>query len=217
MRVRWRLAGLVLAATQLAGVAMAQRVVTKSGVLSGVREGGLSIYKGVPFAAPPLGDLRWRPPAPVAPWTDTRKANAFAPACTQVGVSMPGETPPAVSEDCRYLNIWTPAKSARELLPVIVWIYGGGYNNGSASMPLYWGDRLAHKGVIVVTIAYRLGPLGFLAYPQLTRESPDRSSGNYGLMDQIAALEWIQREHFRLWRRPEKRNDRRSIRRSNVG
>jgi para-nitrobenzyl esterase len=193
MRVRWRLAGLVLAATQLAGVAMAQRVVTKSGVLSGVREGGLSIYKGVPFAAPPLGDLRWRPPAPVAPWTDTRKANAFAPACTQVGVSMPGETPPAVSEDCLYLNIWTPAKSARELLPVIVWIYGGGYNNGSASMPLYWGDRLAQKGVIVVTIAYRLGPLGFLAYPQLTRESPHRSSGNYGLMDQIAALEWIQR------------------------
>ena len=111
----------------------------------------------------------------------------------QTGVSMPGETPPAVSEDCLYLNIWTPAKSVREHLPVIVWIYGGGYINGSASMPLYWGDRLAHKGVIVVTIAYRLGPLGFLAHPELTRESPHHSSGNYGLMDQIAALEWIQR------------------------
>ena len=106
---------------------------------------------------------------------------------------MPGETPPAVSEDCLYLNIWTPASSTHEHLPVIVWIYGGGYVNGSASMPLYWGDRLAQKGVIVVTIAYRLGPLGFLALPELTRESPHHSSGNYGLMDQIAALEWIQR------------------------
>lgn len=105
---------------------------------------------------------------------------------------MPGETPPAVSEDCLYLNIWTPAKSSHERLPVIVWIYGGGYINGSASMPLYWGDRLVHKGVIVVTVAYRLGPLGFLAHPELTRESPHHSSGNYGLMDQIAALEWIQ-------------------------
>jgi para-nitrobenzyl esterase len=111
----------------------------------------------------------------------------------QDGVSMPGETPPAVSEDCLYLNIWTPASSAHEHLPVIVWIYGGGYINGSSSMPLYWGDKLAHKGIIVVTIAYRLGPLGFLAYPELTRESPHHSSGNYGLMDQIAALEWVQR------------------------
>ncbi|MGO8720959.1 MAG: carboxylesterase/lipase family protein [Acidobacteriaceae bacterium] len=166
---------------------------TESGVISGVREDGLSIYKGVPFASPPVGDLRWRPPIRVAPWTGTRKADAFAPACMQVGVSMPGETPPTVSEDCLYLNIWTPAKSTHKHLPVIVWIYGGGYINGSASMPLYWGDRLAHKGVIVVTVAYRLGPLGFLALPELTRESPHHSSGNYGLMDQIAALQWVQR------------------------
>jgi len=193
MRKRRWYAGVVLAAIALAGLAAAQRVVTESGALSGVRENGLNIYKGVPFAAPPVGDLRWRPPVHVAPWTGTRNADAFAPACMQVGVSMPGETPPAVSEDCLYLNIWTPTKSAQDHLPVIVWIYGGGYNNGSASMPLYWGDRLAQKGVIVVTIAYRLGPLGFLAHPELTRESPHRSSGNYGLMDQIAALEWIQR------------------------
>jgi para-nitrobenzyl esterase len=106
---------------------------------------------------------------------------------------MPGETPPAVSEDCLYLNIWAPANGPQKRLPVIVWIYGGGYINGSASMPLYWGDRLAHKGVIVVTIAYRLGPLGFLALSELTRESPHHSSGNYGLMDQIAALEWVHR------------------------
>jgi len=193
MRKQWQFAGVVMAAIQLATVAVAQRVVTESGAISGLRESGLSIYKGVPFAAPPVGDRRWQPPAHVVPWTGTRNADGFAPACMQLGVSMPGETPPAVSEDCLYLNIWTPAKSVQEHLPVIVWIYGGGYNNGSASMPLYWGDRLAQKGVIVVTIAYRLGPLGFLAHPELTRESPHRSSGNYGLMDQIAALEWIQR------------------------
>jgi para-nitrobenzyl esterase len=177
----------------VADLAVAQQVLTEPGTMSGVREGGLSVYKGVPFAAPPVGDLRWRAPSPVAHWTGTRKADAFAPACMQDSVSMPGETPPAVSEDCLYLNIWTPAKSVQEHLPVIVWIYGGGYISGSASMPLYWGDRLAHKGVIAVTIAYRLGPLGFLAHPELTRESPHHSSGNYGLMDQIAALEWVQK------------------------
>jgi len=181
------------AAVQLTNFALAQQVLTESGVVSGAPEDGLGVYKGIPFAAPPLGDLRWRPPAHTATWAGTRKADAFAPACMQQGVSMPGETPPAVSEDCLYLNVWAPAKSAPEHLPVIVWIYGGGYRNGSASMPLYWGDRLAHKGVIVVTIAYRLGPLGFLALPELTRESVHGSSGNYGLMDQIAALEWIQR------------------------
>jgi para-nitrobenzyl esterase len=168
-------------------------VVTAAGALLGIRESGLNVYKGVPFAAPPVGDLRWRPPVQAAAWNGTRRADAFAPACMQRGVSMPGETPPPVSEDCLYLNIWTPASSAHARLPVIVWIYGGGYRNGSASMPLYWGDRLAHKGVIVVTAAYRLGPLGFLAHPELTRESPHRSSGDYGLMDQIAALQWIQR------------------------
>lgn len=193
VRNRWKFACLFVAAAQLASVVAAQQVLTESGTISGIPANGLSVYKGIPFAAPPVGDLRWRPPVHAAPWTGIRKANAFAPACMQVGVSMPGETPPAVSEDCLYLNIWTPAKTAHEHLPVIVWIYGGGYINGSASMPLYWGDQLAQKGVIVVTTAYRLGPLGFLALPELTRESPHHSSGNYGLMDQIAALEWIQR------------------------
>ena len=174
-------------------LAQGPKILTQSGVLSGVRAGSLNVYKGVPFAAPPIGDLRWRPPSSVTPWAGIRKANIFAPACMQDGVSMPGETPPAVSEDCLYLNIWTPAHSAHAHLPVIVWIYGGGYINGSSSMPLYWGDNLAHKGVIVVTIAYRLGPLGFLAHPELTRESTCHSSGNYGLMDQIAALEWLQK------------------------
>src|SRR5271169_3159160 len=195
MRNQWRFVWVLVAAAQLASAACAQQVLTESGTISGVSANGLSVYKGVPFAAPPVGDLRWRPPVQAAPWTGTRKADAFAPACMQVGVSMPGETPPAVSEDCLYLNIWTPAKAktANEHLPVIVWIYGGGYINGSASMPLYWGDRLAQKDAVVVTIAYRLGPLGFLAHPELTHESPHKSSGNYGLMDQIAALEWIQK------------------------
>jgi len=183
----------MVVAAQLASAAGAQQVLTESGTISGIRANGLSVYKGIPFAAPPVADLRWRPPVHAAPWTGTRKADAFAPACMQVGVSMPGETPPATSEDCLYLNIWTPAKTAHEHLPVIVWIYGGGYINGSASMPLYWGDRLAQKDAIVVTIAYRLGPLGFLALPELTRESSHHSSGNYGLLDQVAALEWIQR------------------------
>ncbi len=186
------LLAVVISAASAITLAQSPNVTTESGAISGLSESGLIVYKGIPFAAPPVGDLRWRPPVPVAPWTGTRKADAFAPACMQTGVSMPGETPPAVSEDCLYLNIWTPAK-AQERLPVIVWIYGGGFINGSASMPLYWGDRLAREGVIVVTIAYRLGPLGFLAHPELTRESPHHSSGNYGLMDQIAALEWIQR------------------------
>jgi para-nitrobenzyl esterase len=173
--------------------AAATPVQTGDGLVEGVRAGGLTVYKGVPFAAPPVGALRWRAPAPVPPWSGVRKADAFAPACMQTGVSMPGETPPVVSEDCLYLNIWTRAKPADAKLPVIVWIYGGGFFNGSAAMPLYWGDRLARKGAIVVTFGYRVGPFGFLAHPALTAESPHHSSGNYGLMDQIAALEWVQR------------------------
>jgi para-nitrobenzyl esterase len=175
------------------GVTLATTVQVQSGALQGVGANGLSIYKGVPYATPPLDELRWREPQPVTHWKGVRKATAFAPACMQTGVSMPGETPPAVSEDCLYLNIWAPVRRAGRRLPVLVWIHGGRYTNGSAAMPLYWGDHLAHKGVIVVTIAYRLGPLGFLAHPELTAESRHHSSGNYGLMDQIAALEWVHK------------------------
>jgi para-nitrobenzyl esterase len=189
-RIRWPFA--LLATILVPAVALASPVRIESGALQGVDANGLSIYKGVPYAAPPLGDLRWREPQPVKPWKGIRKAIVFAPACMQTGVSMPGETPPQVSEDCLYLNIWAPARRASTRLPVLVWIHGGGYTNGSAAMPLYWGDRLAKKGVIVVTIAYRLGPLGFLAHPELTAESAHHSSGNYGLMDQIAALKWVQ-------------------------
>jgi para-nitrobenzyl esterase len=193
MRLSRYVAASIALFLQPGGTALASPVLIESGTLEGVHADGLTVYKGVPFAAPPVGDLRWQPPQTLHSWNGVRKADSFAPACIQKGVSMPGETPPAVNEDCLYLNIWTPAKIANAHLPVLVWIYGGGYSNGSASMPLYWGDRLARKGVIVVTIAYRLGPLGFLAHPELTRASPHRSSGNYGLMDQIAALEWVHR------------------------
>ena len=193
MRNQWQFAVVMVMAWQAVCAAATPQALTETGALSGLRQGEVAVYRGVPFAAPPVGDLRWRPPVATAAWTGIRKAEVFAPACMQEGVSMPGETPPVTSEDCLYLNIWTPAKHARMGRPVLVWIYGGGYRNGSAAMPLYWGEQLARKGLIVVTIAYRLGPLGFLALPELTRESPQHSSGNYGLMDQIAALEWIQR------------------------
>jgi para-nitrobenzyl esterase len=125
---------LLLVALATSAIASAQipKAITQSGAISGVSENGLAVYKGVTFARPPIGDLRWHPPTQVASWIGVRKADAFAPACMQEGVSMPGEAPPKVSEDCLYLNIWTPAKSTQEHLPVIVWIYGGGYTNGSA-------------------------------------------------------------------------------------
>ena len=170
----------------------AHPVATTAGLVEGVREGSVEVYRGLPFAAPPLGELRWRPPQPPAPWTGVRRADAFAPACLQTGVSMPGETPPRTSEDCLYLNVWTPAHRAGAHLPVIVWIHGGGYANGSTAMPLYAGDRLARRGVVVVSLAYRLGPLGFLAHPELTAESPHHVSGDYGLMDQVAGLQWVR-------------------------
>jgi para-nitrobenzyl esterase len=193
--MRLSLCGAALAAALLlpAASVVAAPVRTEAGLVKGTSQIGLTVYKGVPFAAPPVGALRWRDPQPVETWFGVRSADRFAPACTQTGVSMPGETPPVTSEDCLYLNVWTPAHSAHEQLPVLVWIYGGGFSNGSASMPLYWGDRLARKGVIVVTVAYRVGPFGWLATPELTAESPHHSSGNYGLEDQVAALRWVQR------------------------
>ena len=162
-----------------------------TGRLAGLRAAGVMAYLGVPYAAPPLGDLRWRPPQAPTSWKGVRAATAFAPACPQTGVSMPGEATPATSEDCLYLNVWAP-RGARKA-PVIVWIHGGGFTNGSTAMPVYDGAALARRGVLVVTLAYRLGPLGFLAHPELTAESPQRTSGDYGLMDQVAALAWVQR------------------------
>ena len=164
---------------------------TESGMLEGIDADGIAVFRGIPFAAPPVGDLRWRAPQPVAPWQDVREAKQFSPICMQQG-AYPEDAPMELSsEDCLYLNIWAP-RNARKL-PVMVWIYGGALQNGSASTPLYAGDRLARHGVVVVTTNYRLGVFGFLAHPDLTRESASRSSGNYGLQDQIAALSWVRR------------------------
>ena len=189
----WRMAILAAGFLVASWPVSASVVSTEAGQVAGTTANDIVVYKGIPFAAPPVGELRWREPQPAKPWQGVRAADAFAPACMQTGVSMPGETPPTVSEDCLYLNIWTPAHNAGARLPVMVWIYGGGFFNGSAAMPLYWGDRLARKGIIVVTFGYRVGPFGFLAHPELTRESPHHSSGNYGFEDQIAALGWVKR------------------------
>jgi para-nitrobenzyl esterase len=193
-RLRGIAAGLLALLASACGTAPAvnpaPQVKTESGVVAGAISDGVASYLGVPFAAPPVGDLRWRAPAPVTPWQNVRQATAFAPACLQTGVSMPGEAPPVTSEDCLYLNVWAPA-GQKEPLPVIVWIHGGGWANGATAMPQYSGHSLARRGVVLVSIAYRLGPLGFLAHPELSAEA-NGSSGNYGLMDQVAALKWVR-------------------------
>ncbi len=159
----------------------------EGGLVRGTVEDGLTVYRGIPFAAPPVGDLRWKAPQPVATWADVRDASKFAPAAVQGG-----NTPSGKSEDCLYLNVWSPAKTANERIPVLVWIYGGGFGFGATSDPNYSGEKLAQKGVVVVSIAYRVGPLGFLAHPQLSAENPQHVSGNYGLLDMIAGLNWVQ-------------------------
>jgi para-nitrobenzyl esterase len=158
------------------------------GLVQGTFEDGLIVYKGIPFAAPPVGDLRWKAPQPAARWEGTKQANKFAP-----GPIQGGNPPSGKSEDCLYLNVWTPAKSAGERTPVLVWIYGGGFGAGSTSDATYSGEKLAKKGVVLVSIAYRVGNLGFMAHPELSAENPNKVSGNYGLMDMIAGLKWIQK------------------------
>lgn len=160
------------------------------GTVSGVAEGGISIFKGIPFAAPPVGELRWKAPAPVKSWTGVRKADAFANACMQAPNSQ-GNTSP-VSEDCLYLNVWSPAASASEKIPVIVWVHGGGFVGGSTSIGMYDGTGFAKKGVVLVSLAYRLGPYGFMAHPELSRES-GHGSGAQGILDLVAGLEWVQK------------------------
>jgi len=166
-----------------------------SGQLVSDPSGSMAVFRGVPFAAPPMGDLRWRPPRPVTPWQGTRRCVAFGPACPQPRQELVGRTPERMSEDCLYLNVWGPPPSKQEgsTRPVMVWIHGGGFTTGAGSLPYYDGRKLAAKGVVVVTINYRLGPFGFLAHPLLSRESERNVSGNYGLLDQIAALEWVRR------------------------
>ena len=167
-----------------------------SGAVAGATAGGVDAFKGIPFAAPPVGDLRWRAPQPVAPWSGVRPASSYGHDCMQTpfgGDAAPlGATP---GEDCLVLNVWRPAGAAADArLPVIVWIYGGGFVNGGSSPPVYAGDSFARKGVIMVSFNYRLGRFGFFGFPALSQANADNGQlGNYGYMDQIAALKWVQR------------------------
>lgn len=165
-----------------------------SGRLAGVVEGNVVSFKGVPYAAPPVGDLRWRAPQRVGTWRGVRTADRFGAVCQQkVNPADNGVGSQPASEDCLTLNVWTPAMRSVSKLPVMLWIHGGGYVAGSGTAALYDGTRLAAQGVVVVTINYRLGRFGFFAHPALTRENPAGPLGNYALMDQIAALEWVAR------------------------
>lgn len=173
--------------------AAAEPVAVDGGSLQGVVADGVRVFRGIPFAAPPVGPLRWRAPQAAAGWSGIRAADRFSAVCPQLGSYPPESAPEPTSEDCLYLNIWTALEPAAKPLPVMVWIYGGALENGSASTPLYAGEGFARRGVILVTINYRLGVLGFLALNSLSKESAVGVSGNYGLLDQIAALQWVQR------------------------
>ena len=184
---------------------------TEDGLVSGIQTPtpGVMAFKGIPYAAPPVGDLRWRAPQPHKKWDGFLKADHFCENCMQPTHDEQANPPNVMrksvwtkpflipkghlSENCLYLNIWTAAKSSSERRPVIVWIHGGAFTSGSGSVPLYNGEALAKKGVVFVTINYRVGLFGFLALPQLSRESSHHTSGNYGLLDQIAALKWVKK------------------------
>lgn len=184
---------IVLAAVALAG-AQAPVAATASGAVRGRREGTLRVFLGIPYAAPPLGALRWRPPQPLAPWDGVRDATRFGHHCMQLApygdmhFRDAGE-----SEDCLTLNVWTPAASATARLPVMVWIHGGGFVAGAGDLPDEDGAALARHGIVVVTLNYRLGLFGFLALPGFAAESAHHAAGDYGLMDQTAALRWVER------------------------
>ena len=159
------------------------RVKVTGGTIQGTVLEDMTVYKGIPFAAPPVGELRWKAPQPVVGWKGVLECKEFAPNPMQGN----GE---GCSEDCLYLNVWTPATSPKDKLPVMVWIYGGGFAGGATSY--YDGALLARKGVILVSVAYRVGKLGFLSLPELSAENPNGVSGNYGLLDQIAGLQWVK-------------------------
>lgn len=170
------------------------QITIANGTLEGTDESGIRSFKGIPFAQPPVGDLRWKEPQPVINWQGVRKADKFGPRAMQRDLF--GDMnfrSNGVSEDCLYLNLWTPAKSATDRLPVLVYFYGGGMMAGDGSEPRYDGESLARRGIVTVTVNYRLTVFGFFAHPELTKESPHHASGNYGLMDQSAALVWVRR------------------------
>ena len=175
------------------------QVNVEQGLLQGIVVNGVTVYKGVPFAAPPVGNLRWCPPQPPKAWEGVWIADKFSANPMQVMVNGLGPWTPEyqpqgeISEDCLYLNIWTTSKSKNEKLPVLVYIPGGAFTGGSGNVPVYNGENLAKKGLVVVTINYRVGIFGFFVHPELTKESEHNSSGNYGLLDQLAAIEWVKK------------------------
>ena len=184
----------------MAGAAFADPIITDQGPVAGVVKGEVVSFKGLPYAAPPVGDLRWRPPQAPQPWTAPRLADTFGAPCPQTPLSgraliMSGGDPAPSSEDCLTLNIWAPVARAEKPRPVMVWLYGGSLKMGSGSIPWYDGTHFAEDGVVLVTMNYRLGPLGWLAHPALVKEARAKGEafGDYGLMDQIAALKWVQR------------------------
>ena len=175
----------------------ADRVKTANGMIESTvpPRDGVRSFKGIPFAQPPVGDLRWREPQPVKNWPGVRNADTFGPTCMQrlspnADYWFRGD---GMSEDCLFLNVWTPAASDREKLPVLVYIFGGGFQNGDGSEPRYDGESMARKGIVAVSLNYRTNIFGFFVHPELTKESPHHASGNYGLLDQVAALQWVQK------------------------
>jgi len=175
------------------------KVKTANGIVSGSQTGDIFIFKGVPYATPPVGELRWKAPLPPGNWNGVKECIKFSASPMQ---SKPGPfmmwteefiaPPEPLSEDCLYLNIWTPSCKTRQKLPVFVWIYGGGFMSGSSACAVYDGEDFAKKGIVFVSINYRVGVFGFLAHPELSRESESLVSGNYGILDQVAALKWIK-------------------------
>ena len=201
----------ILLAVPCLGAAIQGPVRIETGLLEGTAGASpeIRLFKGIPYAAPPVGNLRWRAPQPAAPWQGVRKADQYGNSCMQSGNTFDestaqvreGKSPYSPeyyawkeprTEDCLYLNVWTSAKTATEKQSVYVYLHGGGFQQGSGALPIYAGDGLAKQGVVVVTINYRLGVFGFMTHPELTAESGHQASGNYGLMDQIAALRWVQ-------------------------
>ncbi len=172
----------------------ADRVKTANGTVEGTTgQSGIRAYRGIPFAAPPVGDLRWQAPQPVKNWEGVRSATQFGPRCVQAPLfSDMNFRSNGMSEDCLYLNVWTPAKPGSERLPVLVYFFGGGFVAGDGSEPRYDGESMARKGLVSLTVNYRLGVFGFMAHPELTKESPHHASGNYALLHQNAALRWVQ-------------------------
>ncbi len=192
---RFLISAAFLSIAAVASAAVTEPVKLDAGLVSGAagNDAAVRVFKGIPFAAPPVGPLRWKAPQPPAKWDGVKQATAFGPRCMQNGGGGRAGGPPAppTSEDCLYINVWTAASSSSAKLPVIVWSYGGAFTGGAGSLLGYDGEAMAKRGIVFVTYNYRLGPLGFFAHPELTKESGHNASGNYGVMDLHAALKWV--------------------------